>query len=95
MTTPLPTGAPYFNAARAYYNRGWCFFEVRMASIVKDDWCLWDLSQHAEGDAISFDEAIQGSKKLGMSRSPPISPLQMARDLREGMASGHMSALIY
>ena len=58
----------------------WCHFELRTASIVKSSNCLWDLSLHKEGTAITFDECYQTLKS---TRPPLTSPEQMARELRE------------
>lgn len=84
MTTPLPTGADYTNK-REYGGRGWCYFEKRISSLVKDDDMLWDLSQHEEGAEISFG----GCRiKLRAGRAPFVSPEVVARELSEGVASG-------
>ena len=84
MTTPLPTGAEYTNK-REYGGRGWCYFEKRISSLVKDDNMLWDLSKHEEGAEIDFDDC-RGKLKAG--RAPFVSPEVVARELSEGVASG-------
>ena len=84
MTTPLPTGAEYTNK-RGYSGRGWCYFEKRISSLVKDNNCLWDLSKHEEGAEISFDDC---KIKLNAGRAPFVSPEVVARELSEGVASG-------
>ena len=58
----------------------WCHFELRTASIIKDGDCLWDLSLHKEGTAITFTEC---RLTLKSTRPPLTSPEQMARELRE------------
>ena len=84
MTTPLPTGADYTNK-REYGGRGWCYFEKRISSLVKDDGCLWDLSKHKKGKKISFERC---RNKLNAGRAPFVSPEVVARELSEGVASG-------
>ena len=84
MTPPLPTGAEYTNK-RGYGGRGWCYFEKRISSLVKDDSCLWDLSQDEEGAEITFDECVT---ELKAGRAPFVSPEVVARELSEGVASG-------
>ena len=84
VTTPLPTGAEYTNK-REYGGRGWCYFEKRISSLVKDDSCLWDLSKHEEGAAIDF---IGCMYELNAGRAPFVSPEVVARELSEGVASG-------
>ena len=42
VKTPLPTGHAYTNT-QEYEGRGWCFAEMLMSSIVKDDTALIDL----------------------------------------------------
>jgi len=84
VTTPLPSGADYTNK-RPYSGRGWCYFEKRIASLVQDNACLWDLSLHKEGTAIDFDGCME---KLKAGREPFVSPDVVARELAEGVASG-------
>ena len=74
---PIPDGD--YENTRPYEKRGWCLFELRTASIVKCDKCLWDLSLHEEGTAITFKECCG----LRSTRPPLTSPEQMARELRE------------
>ena len=84
VTTPLPTGAEYTNK-REYGARGWCYFEKRISSLVKDDNILWDLSKHEEGATISFNDC---KNKLKAGRAPFVSPEVVARELSEGVTSG-------
>ena len=84
VTTPLPTGADYTNK-REYGGRGWCYFEKRISSLVKDDNMLWDLSKHEEGAEISFYDCTDNLKA---GRAPFVSPEVVARELSEGVASG-------
>ena len=84
VTTPLPTGAEYTNR-RAYDARGWCFFERRISSVVKEDRMLWDLSLHEDGKAMTYDNC---QTHLKSSRHPFMSPERVARELREGVEAG-------
>ena len=84
VTTPLPTGADYTNK-REYGGRGWCYFEKRISSLVKNTLCLWDLSKHEEGAEIDFDKC---TRKLRGGRAPFVSPEVVARELSEGVESG-------
>ena len=84
MTTPLPKGAEYTNK-REYGGRGWCYFEKRISSLVKDESCLWDLSKHEQGKRMSFDDC---TVNLKAGRAPFVSPEVVARELSEGVASG-------
>ena len=86
VTTALPSGAQYTNL-RPYVQRGWCYFELRTSSIVKDRDCLWDLSLHKEGKPISFRQC---QRRLRAGRPPISSPVKIARELREGVASGDL-----
>ena len=78
----LPTGAEYANQ-RPYGARGWCFVEQRLSALVKDDKCLWDLGAYKE-TMTTFVELL--GMKAG--RPPFMSPERVARELREGVASG-------
>ena len=84
VTTPLPTGADYTNK-REYDGRGWCYFEKRISSVVKDDNMLWDLSKHEEGAKIDFRDC---KDTLKAGRAPFVSPEVVARELSEGVESG-------
>ena len=65
----------------------WCRFELRTASIVKNDHCLWDLSLHEEGTAIDWRGCHDD---LQSTRPALTSPEQMATELRDGVASGEI-----
>ena len=58
----------------------WCHFELRTASIVKHNYCLWDLSLHEKGTALTFHTC---ATTLRSTRPPLTSPEQMGRELRE------------
>lgn len=83
VTTPVPYG-DYVNR-RPYEERAWCHVELRLASIVKNTQCLWDLSRHKEGKEISFAECRD---ELPPTRPPLTGPPQVAKELRDGLASG-------
>jgi hypothetical protein len=78
VRTSIPRGD--YENTRPYVQRGWCHFELRIASIVKNDGCLWDLSLDRKGTAITFDDC---ETTLKFTRPPLTSPEQMARELRE------------
>lgn len=74
---------------RPFDGRGWTFFELHCASLVKDSACLWSLSQ----STWSIDDYVSGTfralqKMLSRStRPPPTSPPRFAKELRDGIAS--------
>jgi hypothetical protein len=68
--------------------RRWCHFELRAASLVKHESCLWSLSLHDEGHAITFDAA---RLKLQGDRPPLTSPDQLAKEFRQGAALGTLT----
>ena len=44
--SPSPEFGPgEYGNTRSYDQRGWCHFEHGLASLVKDERCLWDLAQ--------------------------------------------------
>ena len=74
---PAASRPPHPSSARLR----WCHFELRTASIVKSGYCLWDLSLHKEGTAITFEECRH---TLNQGSRPPLtSPEQMARELHK------------
>jgi len=81
VTTKLPTGAAYSNT-RAYHERGWCYMEHRLASLVKNDRCLWDLSAYK--GASNFDGLW---RQMRVGRTPMTSPERVGHELREGVES--------
>jgi len=85
VKTPLPVGADYGNT-RPYSARGWTYFEERMSAVVKDDYCLWDLSRY-EGAA----DYVTCLRQMRHQRLPPTSPERVAAELREGVASGALA----
>jgi len=85
VTTPLPASAVN---KRAYDGRGWCYFERRLASLVKDESMLWDLSLHPEGKRLGYADCKDDLKS---SRMPFLSPERVERELREGVKSGALS----
>jgi len=83
MTTPLPDGADYGNR-RPYGERGWCHVERRLSGLVKDEKMLWDMSAFTGTQTHYL--GLRNELKAG--REPFMSPDRVARELREGVASG-------
>jgi len=83
--TPIPDGD--YENTRPYEKRGWCRFELRTASIVKHQDCLWDLNLHKEGTAVEFWKCRLDLKS---TRPALTSPEQMATELHEGVTSGEI-----
>jgi len=86
LTQALPTGKEYTNT-RLYSERGWCFFELSVSSLAKDDKGLLDFSKF-NGDCTSFDALAWDMKAR---RPPPMSPDDFATQMREGIASGRLA----
>lgn len=49
MITQGPSFHQQHTNRRLYHERGWCFFEMRASSIVKDNSCLWDFGKVSAG----------------------------------------------
>ena len=84
-TGALPTGTAY-RSVRPYEARGWCRFEIRISSVVKHKNNLWDLSRYA-GAA----ELYGCARQMKARRPPPMSPNQVAREIRDGVSSGELA----
>ena len=80
---PLPTGGEYENK-RTHGERGWCFFELQVASIVTDKDLLWDLSLFSHRQHTSYDHC---TKFLRATRPSPLSPGDFAKELHDRVAS--------
>ena len=85
VKTPLPTGHAYTNT-QEYEFRGWCFAEMRMSSIVKDDDALIDMSK-LTGDETTVEELRNNGKA---NRSPPIAPDTFRTMLTSGVEDGRI-----
>lgn len=77
--------AKYTNL-RPYHARGWCYMEMRLSSIVKGGYCLWELSKFS-GNANM--QAIIQEMKAG--RPPLTSPDMVAADITGGIKSGDIA----
>ena len=91
VTTPLPddpagAAAAYTNR-RPYEERGWCFFELHMSSLVKNADVLWDL-RHFDGKSHSYD-ALRAQLRTG--RRPPLSPSRLEQEMSTRVAAGTLS----
>ena len=85
VKTPLPAGHTYTNT-QPYEFRGWCFAEMLMSSIVKDNDALIDLSK-LTGDETTVYELREHGKA---NRSPPIAPDTFRTMLTSGVEDGRI-----
>lgn len=83
VTTPLPEGHAYTNT-QLYKGRGWCYAEMVMSGIVKDDMALIDMSK-LKGDETTLGQLKQKGKA---ERQPPIAPDDFRATLRSGIKTG-------
>ena len=83
-------GGPKYKNMRKYEERGWCLVERRLSAVVKSQGRLWDLSRFDQLNR-SFD---QMQRLLKAPRPPPISPEQLALDLREAVGRGEVTFTI-
>ena len=84
-TTPLPTDQEYSNT-KSYHQRGWCYYEMRMSSLVKHRTLLWDLTKFQEqyaGMGLPEDDYFVLSRKMAGKRPVPMSPDDVGKELRE------------
>ena len=90
VTTPLPddpAGAAAYTNRRSYEERGWCFFEMQISSLVKNADVLWDL-RYFDGKSHSYD-AMRAQLRAG--RQPPLSPPALEQDMRARVSAGSLS----
>ena len=85
VTMPPPEGAVYSNVT-LHKDRGWCFFEVSMASVVKNGRCLWDASKHTDGTN-DYRALI---KQLQSGRPKMLSPPTFGEAMRTRVAAGEL-----
>ena len=103
VTTPLPEGGDYSNC-RPYYERGWCFSELKTSSLVKNADLLWDLSKLPPvAAAVDADDSADGAAvqtvrtymecRMGMvaGRQPPLSPDAVAKEMRARVSAGTLA----
>ena len=85
VTMPPPEGAVYSNVT-LHKDRGWCFFEVSMASVVKNGNCLWDASKYTDG----LDDYKKMSAQLQSGRPKMLSPPAFGEAMRTRVAAGEL-----
>ena len=85
VTMPPPEGAVYSNVT-LHKDRGWCFFEVSMASVVKNGRCLWDASKYTDG----LDDYEEMRDRLQSGRPKMLSPPAFGEAMRTRVAAGEL-----
>ena len=85
VTMPPPEGAVYSNVT-LHKDRGWCFFEVSMASVVKNGRCLWDASKYTDG----LDGYEKMKDRLQSGRPKMLSPPAFGEAMRTRVAAGEL-----
>lgn len=83
-TAPLTDSR--YSSTRPYDQRGWCDFEMKASSLVKDSQCLWDLSSFQGGVHISH---LRGTMRWG--RQPPLNPDAFEQQLRARLTAGSLA----
>jgi len=86
MITQSPSDNQQHTNRRLYHERGWCFFEMRASSIVKDNSCLWDLGKYQGGKTWG-----DLKKQMRVKRPVPISPEILRNQLEEGVTSERLA----
>lgn len=86
MVTLSMSESPEHTNRRPYDQRGWCYVEKRLSSMVKDKNCLWDFSKYQGGQ--EFHE-LQDQMKA--DRPPMVSPERVAKEMRDGVDSGSLA----
>ena len=97
VTSPLPNDLPSgmsYSNSKAYHQRGWCFYEMRVAALVKHRTLLWDLGKYQAtypfasatyADAPSED--YFGCCRLMAAKRPvPMSPEDVGKEFRARVA---------
>jgi len=84
LVTKLPPGK--YGNSRPYDERGWCFFEYRTASLIKNAELLWDI-KNWRGPR-SYD-GLKATMKIG--RSPPLAPPAIEAEMRQRIEKGTLS----
>ena len=85
VTMPPPEGAVYSNVT-LHKDRGWCFFEVSMASVVKNGNNLWDASKYTDG----LDDYFKMKDQLRSGRPKMLSPPAFGEAMRTRVAAGEL-----
>eukprot|EP00035_Acanthoeca_spectabilis_P029726 m.6178 g.6178 ORF g.6178 m.6178 type:complete len:581 (+) comp3807_c0_seq1:136-1878(+) len=80
LTTPrTDTGVVH----RPYSTRGWCFFEHKMASLIKNSEILWDMANW-KGQAAYADLRVT----MTAGREPPSCPTRVEAEMRRRIEDG-------
>lgn len=94
VSTPPPSDHGYTNT-RPYKGRGWCNFELNASITIKNDQCLWDMSQWKDGiDEYGWHggpaaaHSLVGTLKAG--RQPPLTPDAFSEQLHAGVECGDL-----
>ncbi len=73
MADTIPDDAGYENT-RPYRARGWCSFELQMSTIVKHQYCAWDVRMHVRGmDYGAMIQALKAMRPVPL-RAPTSTP---------------------
>jgi len=90
LTRPLAIKVGNTDTSTHDYDEcGWCYFERRISSLVKQGSCLWDIA--------NFDESCSGSsfrdlcQRLKAKRPLPLSPERAEEELRRSVADGSLT----
>jgi hypothetical protein len=73
-------------AARPYNERGWCYLEYKLASLIKNAELLWDMSNY---DGQKTYDHLRTSMKHG--REPPACPPRVEDEMRRRIADGTLT----
>eukprot|EP00929_Paragymnodinium_shiwhaense_P014597 TRINITY_DN122520_c0_g1_i1.p1 TRINITY_DN122520_c0_g1~~TRINITY_DN122520_c0_g1_i1.p1 ORF type:complete len:520 (+),score=45.25 TRINITY_DN122520_c0_g1_i1:115-1674(+) len=73
---------------RSYFNRGWCLFELLVASITTDPGRLLDLGMLPEDLEDNSQQQRATMTACHAKRLPPLTPARFAEKLSETVASG-------
>ena len=76
-------GNEVYTNLKGYYQRGWCYYEMRAASLVTHRTLLWDLSKFDASYLADLEPYYACAKAMAAQRPPPMSPDDVAKDLRE------------
>ena len=73
----------FYEGLKEYHQRGWCYYEMRIASLVTHRTLVWDLSQFTP-ESLGHDEPYSMcAKTMAARRPPPMCPDAVAKELRE------------
>ena len=83
VNTELPTGHSYTNT-QPYDRRGWCYAEMCMSAMIKDDWCLISMKDLTGGETDLGALRMNGKAR----RLPPMAPDSFHKCLSAGVKDG-------